>query len=204
MVELMNTVQHLMGNVLPAARDYEKAEHELSSAFDPGADPKSWEREGQQARRRAAEVAVAIDGLVDRATAELGLSAEVVRKQVTSRCTIEGVARLGSIERVCAVANAYKHFGPLHPKHPIRSEFDVLATGAGFGVDGFGMGKFGGVEVLVNQKDGTVRKFLADVPAAIAGWFQFLADHGATLPPEEQRVCNLMVKAKSTPASGTP
>jgi len=193
-----------MTNVLPAARDYEQAEDELSHAFARDADPKTWQQEGQQAKRRAAEVAIAIDGLADRAAAALGLTPEDVRKQVARRSVIAGAARPGSIERVCAVANAYKHSGPLHTRHPITSESDVLATGAGYGIDAFGVGKFSGVEVLVNQKDGTVRKFLADVPSAIAGWFQFLTEHGAVLAVEEQILGNLVVKARSPPAPATP
>src|SRR5215467_10946964 len=154
---LSNTVHHLMTNVLPAARDYEQAEDELSHAFARDADPKTWQQEGQQAKRRAAEVAIAIDGLADRAAAALGLTPEDVRKQVARRCVIGGATRPGSIERVCAVANAYKHPGPLHTRHPITSESDVLATGAGYGIDAFGVGKFSGGEVLVNQKDGCAK-----------------------------------------------
>jgi hypothetical protein len=195
-----------MTNVLPAARDYAQAENELSRAFDRDNDPDMWEGEGQQAKRRAAEVAIAIDGLADRAASALGLTPEQVRQQVASGCIIDGAKRDGSIERVCAVANAYKHSGPLNAKHPITSESDVLATGAGFGIDGYGVGKFSGVEVLVNQKDGAVRKFLGDVPWSIAGWFKFLADRGVALPPEELVVCGLVVKAGSStataPASG--
>ena len=178
---LTNTLDHLMTNVLPAARDYKQAENELSRAFDRNADPSTWQREGQQAKRRAAEVAIAIDGLADRAASALGLTPEIVRRQVGGYCSIDGVKRDGCIERVCAVANAYKHSGPLNAKHPISSESDVLATGAGYGIDGYGVGKYSGVEVLMNQKDGTVRKFLGDVPWAIAGWFQFLAGQGVAL-----------------------
>jgi hypothetical protein len=196
-----NTVSHLLNNVLPAARDYAEAESELSHAFGRDPDPRKWGQEGQHAKRRAAEVAIAIDGLADRAAVALSLTPEQVRKQVASCCVINGAARPGSIERVCAVANAYKHAGQLKAKHPITSESDVLATGAGYGVDAFEAGKFSGVEVVVNQKDGTVRKLLADVPWSIAGWFRFLADHGAALPPEEQVVCNLVVKSRSTAAT---
>jgi hypothetical protein len=32
----------------------------------------------------------------------------------------------------------------------------------------------GGIEVMVHQTDGQQRKFLADVPYAIAGWFALL------------------------------
>jgi hypothetical protein len=83
---------------------------------------------------------------------------------------------------------------------PIASESNILATGAGYGIDGYGVGKFGGVEVLVTERDGTVRKFLGDVPWAIAGWFQFLAAQGAAVPPDEYRVCGLCVKPADTAA----
>src|SRR5258708_38090339 len=166
---LTNTLSHLLNNVIPAARDYEHAEKELSSAFARDPDPQTWTVESQQARRRAAEVAIAIDGLADRAALALDLKPDQVRTDVTSRSTIDDIARSGCIERICAVANAYKHSGPLRAKHPINSESDVLATGVGYGIDAFSVGKFSGVEVLVNQKDGSVRKFLGDVPWSIAG-----------------------------------
>ena len=191
---LKSALNHLLTNVLPAAQDYDRAEKELSTAFDQSPDPVHWATAGQQAKRRAAEVAVAIDGLADRASNELGITPENVRNAVVPYCTIGGIARPGSIERVCAVANAYKHAGPLRGKHPIASELDILATGAGYGIDGYGVGKFGGVEVLVTERDGTVRKFLGDVPWAIAGWFQFLAAQGAAVPPDECRACGLCVK----------
>ena len=109
------------------AHDYNRAEEELSAAFDEDDDPAHWAEAGQLAKRRAAEVAIAIDGLADRAASELGLTPDDVRSQIASLCVINGTARPGSIERVCAVANAYKHAGPLRAKHPINSESDVLA-----------------------------------------------------------------------------
>lgn len=65
------------------------------------------------------------------------------------------------------MANAYKHAGPLRSKHPVASESNILAAGAGYGIDGSGIGKFGGVEVLVTERGGSVRKLLGDVPWAI-------------------------------------
>jgi hypothetical protein len=91
----------------------------------------------------------------------------------------------------------------LRAKHPIASESDVLATGAGYGIDAFGVGKFSGVEVLVNQKDGQVRKFLGDVPRAIAGWFRFLNGHGVGVPAEDYVVCGLIVHAGARAAAGS-
>ncbi len=199
---LEGALSHLLNNVIPAAHDYNRAEEELSAAFDEDDDPAHWAEAGQRAKRRAAEVAIAIDGLADRAASELGLTPDDVRSQIASLCVINGTARPGSIERVCAVANAYKHAGPLRAKHPINSESDVLATGAGYGLDAFGVGKFSGVEVLITEKDGTVRKFLADVPWAIAGWFQFLAARGARLPAVSYQVCGLQVKADGAASTG--
>jgi len=200
---LAEALNHLLNNVLPAARDYERAEEELSAAFARNAEPQSWITEGQQAKRRAAEVAIAIDGLADRAAPALGLTPDEVRRKVGQRCILDTAHRPGCIDRVCAVANAYKHAGPLRTKHPITSESDVLATGAGYGVDAFGAGKFSGVEVLVNQKDGTVRKFLADVPWAVAGWFRFLADHGAAIPSEDYVLCSLRVHSDAPPKAAS-
>lgn len=190
---LTKVVEHLLNNVIPAARDYEQAEESLSLAFRNNSDPSSWAEQGQHAKRRAAEVAIAIDGLADRAAAALSSTTDAVRALVQSRSAIGGTARAGCIDRVCAVANAYKHAGPLNAKHPILSESDVLAAGAGYGIDGYGIGKYGGVEVSVNQKDGTVKKFLGDVPWSIAGWFQFLTDNGASIGVTDQFVCGMQV-----------
>jgi hypothetical protein len=197
---LNSAFNHLLANVIPAAEDYARAETELSAAYDENADPSHWEMAGRHAKRRAAEVALAIDGLADRAANDLGIAPDDVRNAVAPLCVIDGTARPGSIERVCAVANAYKHAGPLRNKHPIASESDILAAGAGFGIDGYSVGKHSGVEVLVTERNGTVRKFLGDVPWAIAGWFQFLAGQGAVLSPDEHRVCGRWVKA-ADPAS---
>src|SRR6202035_1422240 len=103
---LTGTLNHLLNNVLPAARDYERAEGELSAASTRNADPQSWTMEGQQAKRRAAEVAIAIDGLADRAASALGMTPDEVRNQVSQLCTLGTAHRSGCIDRVCAVANA--------------------------------------------------------------------------------------------------
>lgn len=150
-------------------------------------------------KRRTSELSIAMDGLADRAATALGLEPDAVRLQVATRCEINRVKRSGCIERICAVANAYKHSGPLNRKHPITSESDVLATGAGYGIDAFGTGKSSGVEVLVKQKDGTIRKMLADVPFAVAGWLKFLADHNTPLPSPEICVCGMTVTPVSPP-----
>ena len=69
----------------------------------------------------------------------------------------------------------------------------MLALGA------YGLGKMSGVEVLVHHTNRETRKFLADVPWSVAGWFQFLADHGAVLPPQECVIGKWIVKAGMKP-----
>jgi hypothetical protein len=187
------TVNHLLGYVIPAARDYYDAEMALTKAFAATNYDKSQCRtECETAKRRASEVAVAIDGLADRAATALGSSTNKIRKQVAVLSSIDGSVRHGCVDRVCAVANAYKHDVLDDKKHPIRSAGDVLVVGA-FGIDGYGMGKFAGIGVLVKQSNGKQRKFLADVPYTIAGWYAFLRQQGASLPNDTITICGLRV-----------
>jgi len=79
---LKSALNHLLTNVLPAAQDYDRAENELSAAFAQNAEPAHWATAGQHANRRAAEVAVAIDGLADRAANDLGITPDNVRNAV--------------------------------------------------------------------------------------------------------------------------
>jgi len=93
------------------------------------------------------------------------------------------------LKRVCAVANAYKHSGPLNAKHPITSESDgVWATGAGFSIDGYGVGKFSGGRSSCEPESGARAKILGDVPWSIAGWFKFLGRSGRCAPAERSFV----------------
>ena len=89
------------------------------------------------------------------------------------------------------VANAYKHQDLSNPALPITSNDDVLVTGFGYGLEGFGVGKYGGVEVLVRETGGTTYKFLGDAPVAIAAWFRFLEQNGATLPAGPYQLFNI-------------
>jgi hypothetical protein len=192
---LKSVANHLIVNVIPAARDYGDAEAMLSAAFAAvNEDQSKCHGECETAKRRAAEVAVALDGLADRAALDLGGTPNSVRAQVAPLCAIGGTVRDGCVDRVCAVANAYKHYTLNDPKHLIRSDADVLVVGAGFGIDGYGLGKWGGIEVMVHQTDGQKRKFSADVPYTIAGWFEFLKRQGALLPHEVITVCGLTVR----------
>jgi hypothetical protein len=191
---LKPTVDHLIAYVIPAARDYNDAEVALSAAFAAAKyDQTKCQADCELVKRRAAEVAVAIDGLADRAAHALGTTANAVRAQVAPLSAISGTVRHGCVERVCAVANIYKHALLSDPKHPIRSDADAPVIGAGWGIDGYGLGKYGGIEVMVYQTDGQQCKFLADVPYAIAGWFAFLKQQGASVLADRFTVCGLPV-----------
>jgi hypothetical protein len=189
------TVNHLLNNVLPAAEDYLLAERELTAAYKADATPSAWETAARKAKRRAAELAIAIDGLTDRCSTELCMTKTVIRKNVSTMCLLpgSGTLRPDSHERIRAVANAYKHQILSDPSLPIASQDDVLAVGLGYGLDGFGVGKCGGVEVLVREHGGTMYKFLADSPTSIAAWFKFLVAHGVALPAGPYEACGLQV-----------
>ena len=187
---LQRAIDHFLKHVLPAANDYDSAEKALSDAFSAaGEDQARCQIEADAAKRRAADVAVAIDGLADRAAKALGTTPNVVRVEVSALCTIGTNLREGCINRVCAVANVYKHDELRDPKHLIRSDDDVLVVGAGYGIDGFGLGKFSGIEVMVHQTNGEQRKFLADVSYSIAGWVAFFKKHGGQLPAVRRNSC---------------
>jgi hypothetical protein len=190
-----DTVDHLIHNVIPAATDYMMAENELTAAYAKDVTPAAWESAGRHAKRRAAELAIAIDGLTDRGASEFGISKSVIRNDLWALCIWpgSGAQRLGAHDSVRGVANAYKHQTLSDPSLPISSESDILVVGLGFGLDGFGVGKYSGVEVLVREHDGTKYKFVGDVQVAIAAWFKWLAMQGATLPAGPYVVCVLQV-----------
>jgi hypothetical protein len=192
---LKNTIDHLIHNALAACVDYEQAEGALSVVYGLEQTPLNWEATARVAKRRAAELAIAVDGLADRCRHELNLSLTNIRKDVSALCTWpgSGAPRLGALERVRGVANAYKHQNLNDPTLPIVSDADVLVVGLGYGLDGWGVGKYGGVEVLVRERDGVMYKFLGDAPVALAAWFRFLASHGAILPSGSYRCCGLQV-----------
>jgi len=191
------TLDRLLSDVLPAAADYDEAERELTEAYSADNAAAAWEAAARKAKRRAAELAIAIDGLTDRLAEEAGLSKTAIRTGVTAHCVWPGtaVARAGAHDRVRGVANAYKHRTLTDRTLPIASEDDILVVGLGFGLDGWGVGKFSGVEVLVQERDPmqTRYKFLGDAPTAIAAWFKFLAAQGATIPAGTFNVFGLQV-----------
>ena len=66
---LDNAVDHLTHNVLDAAADYETAEQQLTRAYNADQTLDAWQTEARKAKCRAAELAIAIDGLADRCVA---------------------------------------------------------------------------------------------------------------------------------------
>ena len=57
MAILTSTLEHLLNNVLEAASEYHMAEGALSQAQQAG----NWDKEAKTAKRKAAELAIAID-----------------------------------------------------------------------------------------------------------------------------------------------
>jgi len=193
---LDSAADHLIHNVLPSARDYDAAEDTLSQAYTRDPSPAAWETEARAAKRHAANLAIAIDGLTDRCFNELGLSKEAIRDAVSTLCIWPGTEflRTGAIERIRGVANAYKHENLRDPTLPITSDRDVLVVGLGWGVETYGAGKYGGVEVIVHDKVGEQWKFLADAPVAISAWMHFLKARGASLPDVPHTVCGFQLR----------
>jgi hypothetical protein len=185
------TLNHLLGNVLGAAKEYENAEEVLSRSQASG----TWDREGNIAKRKAAELAIAIDGLADRAARESQTEIGVIRTSVSALCILPGSQelRLQSFERVRGIANAYKHNILDDRRHVIDSFDCVLAVGLGYGLDGYGVGKCGGVEVIITDKSGESWKFLGDAPAVVSAWFHFLQNNGVMIPTVPIIVCGVQV-----------
>lgn len=182
-------VSHLMKHVLPAAADYEAAEAELSSAFAADNGEAAWKLQGEAALRHAANLAVAIDGLTDRAEKPMERTKPAIRREIELLCT----ARPGSHDRVRGVAVAYKHQTVADSTIPVKSEDDILTVAVAYGMDAYGVGKFGGPEVVVRDREGTKWKFLGDIPVAVRAWFFFLDREGAPLPRGAVNICGMQV-----------
>ncbi len=141
---LANTTCHLMHNVIPAAVDYGAAEGRLSEAYDAHPNnPDTWVDSARAAKRKAAELAIAIDGLTARAVQEINRSKCSIRADVSALCFFPGTTslRCDALERVRGIANAYKHQNLSDPTLLITSDADVLVVELGYGVEGFGVGK---------------------------------------------------------------
>ncbi len=188
-----SAVDHLIHNVMPSLADYSAAEDALSLAYAADTAPAMWETEARSAKRHAANLAIAIDGLTDRYRNAAGGSKKGIRASVEKFCVWPGTAfrREGCIKRVEGVANAYKHQNLRDLSLPITSDEDVLVVALGYGLDAYGVGKYGGMEVIVREKTGQQWKFLGDAPVAVTAWMQFLNTQGATLPSRPYHFGNL-------------
>jgi hypothetical protein len=93
-----------LNNVLEAAIEYQKAEEALTLAHQAG----KWDGEAKTAKRKAGELAVAIDGLTDRAHLEFKATKGNIRADVSLLCFWPGstTSRHEAFERVHAVADA--------------------------------------------------------------------------------------------------
>lgn len=193
---LASTTCHLMHNVIPAAVDYGAAEGRLSEAYDAHPNnPDTWVDSARAAKRKAAELAIAIDGLTACAVQEINRSKCSIRADVSALCFFPGTTslRCDALERVRGIANAYKHQDISDPTLLITSDADVLVVELGYGVEGFGVGKLGGVAVIARDKAGQSWKFMGDAPAAIGGWLRFLKAEGDTVPGGPIQVFGLQV-----------
>jgi len=83
---LESAVDHLIYNTLPSATDYSAAEEALTSAYERCPQSGRWEAEARLAKRRAAKLAIAIDGLADRCKTDLALSLTQIRGDVAALC----------------------------------------------------------------------------------------------------------------------
>lgn len=189
----MSTKHHLLTDVLKAVADYEIAELSLSKGYSQTQPAELWQPLAEEAKRRAAQAAVSIDGLVDRFALEFGISKTGTRIRIEEYCS-KNLLRPGALGRIAAVANAYKHLRLDDERHPIKSWNDVLVVGAGFGEDQFGVGKLGGVEVLIKASEtGETFKFLGDVPSVLQA-FVWLLQTQKQKCPEIEAVLNVQFK----------
>jgi hypothetical protein len=172
--------------VVPEIDDYLDAEKSLSLAYAALSELGACRTEADRAVRRACTAAIALDGLVDR------LSNATGRKRPSIEAEVDRLAfwakgqppREGAVARVCALANAYKHEVLTYSKHPFKSFYEVAAVGLGYGLDGFGVGKMGGPEVLVPNESGEKRKFLGDVHVVDKAWKRLFASKGFGIDPD--------------------
>jgi len=177
-------LEQLVQVVLPAAEEYFAAEEAASDTAT-----------GDVAVRKALALCVPMTKLIEISVEEFHLAPAKVRLLVQAGCCFPGGAeRPGCIERIRAVAAAARHPALSDQSLPITSEDDVIFHGAGWGIDGFGIGKYGGLETLIREKSGQVFKFLGDVPCAVQGWSNFLSSQGVVMPGTVHKVCNLPVR----------
>lgn len=179
------TLGHLIDYVLPAASEYDAAEASLSEAYVTGI----WASAAKKAMRKAAEAAVAIDGLRDRAQHEFQIDKKAIWKDIGLLCS----PREGAPRRAYSVANAYRHSMVNRKGNVIASFEDLLTVSSGYGTEAYGVGKRGFVEVFIKDANGQLWKYLGDVPTVVAAWFRFLNHRNVVLPTETYRVCGVQV-----------
>ena len=183
------TTNHLSDFVMPAGLEYEQAESALTTAFAVDSSPDHWKAAALTTKRKAAEFAIAIDGLSDRFSQERNFPLCKVRSDLINLCTV----RSGACERIWAVANAYKHSKLTDPRHPINSIGDVFVVGLGYGLHGWGVEKYSGVETLIQEKTGTKYKFLGDAPQVLRAWLLYLRHNGLAVSDTPMFCCNVQV-----------
>lgn len=94
MTILADTFNHLIHNILPAAADYEAAEELLTRSYDSNPLAQGWNVEARAAKRQAAEMAIGIDGLTDRAAHGLSIEKKRIRIEVAALCFWPGSTNL--------------------------------------------------------------------------------------------------------------
>jgi hypothetical protein len=189
---MTSAFSHFLNFCLPACHDYEKAEADLSKASANAKTESDWSEAGLNAVRQAFIASVAIEGLYERAMEDYQIKSKLKLMNVIGAYAKfpGGANRPDSVQRVSSVANAYKHAKLNAPHHVIERSNQVLSAGSGYGIDGFGVGKFSGIEVLINTNDGKVRKFMGDLPCVMRGWARFFFDKGLVPSDNSVSVCN--------------
>lgn len=178
----LRAVDRFESRVLPTAIDYEIAEIALSEAIEEGSEAVVHNAR-REVLRRGMQLASAIQNFVDYTLDAAGFSSKSVLIERLDQLTWfePGGDLRACFWRLNAAANVEKHSGRKSDRI-IRDENDVLVVGAGFGVDGFGVGKFGGEELLLNSSDGKTYKFIGDAAAALLAGARYLTEAG--YPPE--------------------
>ena len=199
-------VKHLVEDVLPRVREYVEAENRLTEAFIRHRSEEHCAAEIADARRKASDLAVAIDGLADRCERDHMMSRPEALVAVRPLCSYwDGGGTCPALDVIRAVAVGYKHFSIRDQSLGISTYEQVQARSTGFGQGGFGLGKFGGVpETTVTYNEGDrLEKFLSVVPAALRGWTRFLHSQGVEIPFESMEVFGIEIVDRR-PLQGAP
>ena len=60
----------------------------------------------------------------------------------------------------------------------------MLCAALGYGLDGYGVGKMGGPEIILWDRNETGWKFMGDAAAALIGWSAVLTDSDPSFRPQ--------------------